>query len=180
MTQRKWLPLPHSLLNASFLDFRRFEELLNLHKNYWLAFFLFLYGFQGKIDKAEEKSAAKYPSVIAVMQVIFWNEDKFCFLSGCRNSFNCKLKKAYKRANIIITYSPSNIICSSDESTQIKHFKHHTFIGIFHLVQSANTEQKWRHIQSTDWTNVQMFVIVKTNCSPQNSTRFQGIFTSSF
>ena len=26
-------------------------------------------------------------------------------------------------------YSPSNALCSADKSVQIKHFKHHTFIG---------------------------------------------------
>ena len=42
-------------------------------------------------------------------------------------------------------YIPSNVLCSSDESLQIKHFKHHTFIDMcslytFYLAQSANTE----------------------------------------
>ena len=32
-------------------------------------------------------------SAAGVMQVIFWTKDNFCFISDCRNSFNCKLKK---------------------------------------------------------------------------------------
>ena len=32
-------------------------------------------------------------SAIAVMRVIFWTKDNFCFISDCRNSFNCKLEK---------------------------------------------------------------------------------------
>ena len=69
-------------------------------------------------------------SAIAVIQVIFWTEGNFCFISDCGNSFNCKLKKLIKE-QISIFYSPSNALCSSDESVQIKHFKHHTFIGMF-------------------------------------------------
>ena len=67
-------------------------------------------------------------SVILVMQVIFRIEDNFCFISDYRNSFNCKLKKQR-----IIFYSPSNVICSSDESVPIKHFKEHTFFGMCSL-----------------------------------------------
>ena len=59
------------------------------------------------------------------MQVIFWTKDNFCFNSDCRKSFNCKLKKLINE-QIIIFYSPSNTLCSSEESVQIKHFKHHT------------------------------------------------------
>ena len=49
-----------------------------------------------------------------------------------RNSFNCKLKKLLND-QIIICYSPLNALCSSDESVQKKHFKQHTFIGIWFI-----------------------------------------------
>ena len=90
-------------------------------------------------------------SAIAVMQVIFWTEDNFCFNSDCGNlfKFNCKLKKLINEL-IVIFYSPSNALCSCDESLQIKHFKHHTFIGMlspwFNL-QIMNFSL-WRHVKS--------------------------------
>ena len=57
------------------------------------------------------------------------NWRQFCFISDCGNSFNCKLKKLINE-QIVRFYSPSNAICWSDESVQIKHFKHHAFIGM--------------------------------------------------
>ena len=80
-------------------------------------------------------------SEIAVMQVTFWTEDNFCLISDCRNSFNCKLKRLINE-KIIIFYSLSNALCSSDESIQLKYFNHHPFWYAFpfHLVQSANSE----------------------------------------
>ena len=33
--------------------------------------------------------------------MIFWTEDNFNFISNCRNSFNCKLKKLMKEQTII-------------------------------------------------------------------------------
>ena len=58
-------------------------------------------------------------SIITVMQVIFWTEDNFYFIPGCRNSLNSKLKKLINE-QILFIYSPSNVLCSSDESIQIK------------------------------------------------------------
>ena len=66
------------------------------------------------------------------MQLLFWTEDNFCLISDCANSFNCKLKKLINK-EIIIFYSPSNALSSSDKSVQIKGFKHHTFIGAYSL-----------------------------------------------
>ena len=66
-------------------------------------------------------------SEIAIMQVIFWKEDNFSFISDCRNSFDCKLQKLINE-QIIIFNSPSNALCSSGESAEAKHFKHHTSI----------------------------------------------------
>ena len=66
-------------------------------------------------------------SAIAVMQVIFWTEDNFCSISDCRNSFNWKLKNLLNK-QIIVFYSPSNTLYSSEKSVQTKHFKHHIFI----------------------------------------------------
>ena len=68
-------------------------------------------------------------SAIAVTQVIFWTKVNFCFVFDCRDSFNCKLKKLINE-QIIIFYSSSNALCSFDESVQIKHAKHHAFIGM--------------------------------------------------
>ena len=58
-------------------------------------------------------------SVIAVMQMIFGTEANFCFISDCRNSFNWKLKKLVSK-QIIIFYSLSNALWSSEKSVQIK------------------------------------------------------------
>ena len=67
------------------------------------------------------------------MQVIFLAEDNSCFITDCRNSFNCKLKKLINK-QINIFHGPSNILCLSGESLQTKHFKHHNFIGMGSLV----------------------------------------------
>ena len=60
-------------------------------------------------------------SAIAAMQVIFWTEDNFCFISDRRNLFNCKLKKIINE-QLTIFYSPSNTLCCSHKSVQIKIF----------------------------------------------------------
>ena len=78
-------------------------------------------------------------SAIAVMLVICWTEDNFCFISDCRNSFNCKLKKLIIK-QMIIFYRPSNARCSSGESVQINHFKHHTFVGMCYLSTWFNSQ----------------------------------------
>ena len=78
-------------------------------------------------------------SAFALMWVIFSTEDNFCFISDCRNSFNCKLKKI-KNEQIIIFYIPSNALCPSAESVQIKHFKHHTFINMYFLFTWFNLQ----------------------------------------
>ena len=41
---------------------------------------------------------------------------------------------------IIIFYKTSNVICSSDESELIKHFKHHTFIGMCSILTLFNLQ----------------------------------------
>ena len=73
----------------------------------------------------------------------------FCFISDCRNSCNCKLKKLINK-QIIIFYSPSNALCSSDESVQIKQHtdkhhtdKQHTFIGMFSLSTCFNMQSEF-------------------------------------
>ena len=71
-------------------------------------------------------------STIVLMKVNFWTQDNFCNIFDFRNSFNCKLKKLLND-QIIICYSPLNALCSSDESVQKKHFKQHTFIGIWFI-----------------------------------------------
>ena len=99
----------------------------------WYTFFLFCCGFQEKLEPCllnyliwtanwdgehnnfnTQNTLIIFLSAIAVMQVIFWVEDNFCFISDCRNSFNCKLKKLINE-QIIVFYSPSNPLCSSDE-----------------------------------------------------------------
>ena len=57
-------------------------------------------------------------SAIAVMQVIFWTEENIYVISDCRDSFNCKLKKLINE-QIIIFYSPSKALYSSEESVQL-------------------------------------------------------------
>ena len=78
-------------------------------------------------------------SVIAVMQVIFWTEDHFWFISDCRDSFNCKLKKLINE-HVTTFYSLSNALCSFDEPVQIKNFKHHTFIDLCSLFTWFNLQ----------------------------------------
>ena len=134
----------------------------------WLTFFLFRCGFQEKREPSwknyliwtadwcgvhstpdPQKALIIFLSVISKMQVIFWSEDNFCFISDCRNAFYCKLKKLINE-QIIIFYSPSNALCSSDESVQIKHFKHHTFIAMFSPWFNLQIMNfcLWRHIES--------------------------------
>ena len=114
-------------------------------------FFLFRCGFQEKIEPSwrnyliwpahwggehntpdTQNRLIIFLSVIAVMQVIFWTEDSFRFISNCRNSCNCELKKFIKE-QIIFFYSPSHVFCSSDKSIQIDPFKHYTFIVLCFL-----------------------------------------------
>ena len=52
----------------------------------------------------------------------FLTEDNICFISDCKNSFICNLKKLINE-QIIMFYSTSNTLCSSEESVHIKHFK---------------------------------------------------------
>ena len=84
-------------------------------------------------------------SAIAVIQVIFLTAGNFCFISDCRNSFNCFFLFIHSfiqliNKQIIIFYSPSNALCSSDKSVQIKHFKYHIFIGICYLYKWFNLQ----------------------------------------
>ena len=72
-------------------------------------------------------------SAIAAMQMNLWTEDNFSFISNRRNLFNCNLKKLINE-KIIAFYSPSNVLSSSAELVQIKHFKHHAFIEMCSLV----------------------------------------------
>ena len=102
-----------------------------------LAFSLSRCRFQKKIElrklfnlNSRLRWGAKYPRCTehahyflisnCVIQVIFWTEDNLCFISGFRNSFNCKLKKLINE-QIIIFYSSSNAPGSSDESVQKNH-----------------------------------------------------------
>ena len=68
-------------------------------------------------------------SAIAVMQVIFWTEDDFCFISYCRDSFNGKFKKLINKQKIL--YCPTNALCSSEEPLKKRHLKNHTFIDSY-------------------------------------------------
>ena len=98
----------------------------------------------------------------------FLNWKQFCFISDSGYSFNCKLKKQINE-QIVRFYSPSNALCSSDESVEIKHFKHHTFIGMGSRFTWFNLEimnfYSWRPNElQIGWANAQMCVIVKTRC----------------
>ena len=95
-------------LNA--LDNKRYITSLNKH-SCWLAFFLFHCWFQEKIDISwrnfDLNNRLEIGSKITQMHRIpllflvsycssasdFLTEDNFFFISNCRNSFNCKLKK---------------------------------------------------------------------------------------
>ena len=68
-------------------------------------------------------------SFIKMFQMWFF---ELTIVSDCRNSFNCKFKELIKE-QLITFYSLSNALCSSDKFIPIKHFKHHTFIGVCFL-----------------------------------------------
>ena len=100
-------------------------------------------------------------SAMAIMQVILWTGDNFCFISDGRNSFNCKLKKLINE-QIIIFYSTSNALGSSEESVKIEHFKHHTWcVFPFHLIPSANIEFL---LMKTDRERCKYALFVKIRC----------------
>ena len=61
-----------------------------------------------------------------------WRISYFIFKKSFFEIHSTANSKAYKRTNTVF-YSPSNALCSSDESAQIKHFKHHTFNGMCSL-----------------------------------------------
>ena len=77
---------------------------------------------------AQDLSHADYTYYFLIstcrVQVIFWTENNFCFISDCRNPFSCKLKKLINE-QIIIFYNPSNALCSSDKFVPMKNFKYH-------------------------------------------------------
>ena len=115
--------------------------------NYWLAIFFLPLSILGEnraklkklfnLNSRQRSQNTQYPLIIflstsAVMQGIFWTEDNFHFISNCRNSFNCKLKKLINE-QIIIFYSPSNVLCSSNESVQMSDFTHLTFLCMWSL-----------------------------------------------
>ena len=69
-----------------------------------------------------------------------WIEDISCFVSNCRKSFNCRLKKLiYEQINIF--YSASNVLCSFDKPLQIKYIEHHTCIGMFSLFSRLDLQR---------------------------------------
>ena len=114
-----------SLFFSSIVDPRRkqnqAEELFNLNSRL----------IHGEHNTADTQNTTNiFLSATAAIQLNFWTENNFCFISDCKNSFICKLKKLLNE-KIIIFYSPSNILCSSDESVQKKkHSKHHNFFGM--------------------------------------------------
>ena len=85
-----------------------FEEPFNLHINVlfhfhcgflekiepsWRNYFIWTANWDGEHNTLDTQNTLVFClSAIAVMQVIFWTEDNFCFIFDCRNSFNCKLK----------------------------------------------------------------------------------------
>ena len=105
-----------------------------------VSIFFFRCGFQVKIEPSwrryliwtadwggehntpdTQNTLIAFSSTFAVMQMIFWNEDNFCFTSDSRNSFNCKFKKLINE-QITIFYNPSNALISSHQSVQIIFF----------------------------------------------------------
>ena len=61
------------------------------------------------------ESLVIFLSAVALIKVNFWTENNFRFISDWRNSFNCKFKDVINE-QIIIFYSTSNALCSSDDS----------------------------------------------------------------
>ena len=77
------------------------------------------------------------------------DEENFCFISVCSNSFNCKLKKLINE-KIIIFYSPTNAF---------SYF--HWHVSPFHWVQKLQIPN---FLLIKTRANVQVCVIVKTRC----------------
>ena len=70
--------------------------------------------------------------------MIFGTEDNVWFISDCGISFNCKFKKLI---NVQMWgVARFGTLCSSDESIQIKHFKHHTFIDMCSFLTRLNLQ----------------------------------------
>ena len=90
------------------------------------------------------------------MQGMFQTEDICIFISYCRSSFNCKLKKSINKQ--VIFYN-SNAFYSSGECLQTNILKHRSFIGMCSLF---------------NWSNLQLLYISKLN---SNEARlFEGSF----
>ena len=117
--------------------------------NCWQAFFLFCCEFKENTEPRNNliRTAAwggehntpdaqnkliVFLFAIAMIKVIFSSGDNFCFVSDCRNLFNCKLKKLINEHTFYIWRIPT------DEKFSAIIFSWYVFP--FHLVQSANTE----------------------------------------
>ena len=81
-----------------------------------------------KISSETANSLVIFLLAIAVIQETFSTEYNCSFISDCMKNHSTTNKKNLISEQIVIFYSPSNALCSSNESVQIKHFKHHTFI----------------------------------------------------
>ena len=122
---------------VSFFLFRcEFQEKIEPS---WRNYLIRTADWGGQQNNSDTQNILIISSAIATMKVIYWTKDNFCFISNRNNIFNCKLNKLINE-QVIIFYSASNARCSSDKWVQIKHFKHHTSIGMRQLVQPANTE----------------------------------------
>ena len=67
----------------------------------------------------------------------FLTEVNFCFISNFRN---LHWTGNSKNEQIIIFYRSLSVLCSSDESVEMKHLKHHTFIGTYSLFTWFNLQ----------------------------------------
>ena len=106
----------------------------------WRNYFIWTPDWGGEHSTQDTQNALLiFLSAITVMQVTFWVAGNFCFIYDCRSSFNGKLRQL-KSEQIIIFYSLSNALCSSDKSVQIKHCKHQTFIGMCSLFTLFNLQ----------------------------------------
>ena len=65
---------------------------------------------------------------------------KIFFMDYIRSEFHIDFRThcVIMTQRIIIFYTPWNALCSSEESVQIKNFKHHTFIGLCSLFTRFN------------------------------------------
>ena len=127
---------------VSFFLFRwEFQEEIEPSWINYLSWTAYLCG--GEYNTPDTQNTHIFLSAIALMQVNFLTEDSFSFIPDCGNSFNCKLKRLINH-QIIIFYSPSNALCSSDEFVQ-KNILSNILLLVCLLFSVVSTSNKESH-----------------------------------